>query len=71
MLLGAIAAVTILLGLPLGRLRSPAAGTRVFLNALAVGILVFLLWDVLTHAFEPVDTAIGALRDGSGGFGQV
>ena len=71
LLLGAIAGVTILLGLPLGRLRSPAAGTRVFLNALAVGILVFLLWDVLSHAFEPVDTAIGALRDGSGGFGQV
>jgi ZIP family zinc transporter len=71
LLLGAIAGVTILLGLPLGRLRSPTPAMRVFLNALAVGILVFLLWDVLTHAFEPVDTAIGALRDGSGGFAPV
>ena len=71
LLLGAIAGVTILLGLPLGRLRSPTPATRVFLNALAVGILVFLLWDVLTHAFEPVDTAIGALRDGSAGLAPV
>lgn len=42
LLLGFIAGVTILLGLPLGRLRSPVPGTRVFLNAVAVGILVFL-----------------------------
>ena len=71
LLLGFIAGVTILLGLPLGRLRSPAEGTRVFLNATAVGILVFLLWDVLSHAFEPVDSALGALRDGTGGLGPV
>jgi ZIP family zinc transporter len=71
LLLGAIAGATILLGLPLGRLRSPAPSTRVFLNAVAVGVLVFLLWDVLAHAFEPVDTAIGAVRDGSGGLGPV
>ncbi len=71
LLLGFIAGVTILLGLPLGRVRSVAPGTRVFLNAVAVGILLFLLWDVLAHAFEPVDTAIGAVRDGSGGLGPV
>jgi ZIP family zinc transporter len=71
LLLGLVAGVTILLGLPLGRLRSPAEGTRVFLNATAVGILVFLLWDVLSHAFEPVDTALGALGNGSGGWVPV
>ena len=71
LLLGFIAGVTILLGLPLGRLRAPAARTRVFLNATAVGILVFLLWDVLSHAFEPVDSALGALRQGTGGLGPV
>ena len=71
LLLGLIAGATILLGLPLGRLRSPAPRTRVGLNAVAVGILVFLLWDVLGHAFEPVDTALGALHDGSGGLGPV
>ena len=39
LLLGFIAGATILLGLPLGRLRAPAEATRVFLNATAVGIL--------------------------------
>jgi ZIP family zinc transporter len=71
LLLGFIAGVTILLGLPLGRMRAPAERTRVFLNAAAVGILLFLLWDVLTHAFEPVDAALAALGEGSGGLGPV
>jgi zinc transporter, ZIP family len=70
-LLGFIAGVTILLGLPLGRLHAPAPGLRMFLNATAIGILVFLVWDVLTHAWEPVDAALGQLHDGSGGLGPV
>jgi ZIP family zinc transporter len=65
-ILGFIAGVTILLGLPLGRLRSPRPGLRQLLNAIAVGILLFLLWDVLAHAFGPVDQALGRLHDGSG-----
>ena len=71
LLLGFIAGVTILLGLPLGRMRAPALGLRVFLNATAIGILVFLLWDVLAHAWEPVDKALGGLHDGSGDLGPV
>lgn len=71
LLLGLIAGGTILLGLPLGRVRSPNPGLRQFLNALAVGVLVFLLWDVFTHAWEPVDTSLGALHDGSGGLEPV
>jgi hypothetical protein len=71
LLLGFIARVTILLGLPLGRMRAPAPGLRVFLNAVAIGILVFLVWDVLTHAWGPVDAALGALHDGAGGLGSV
>jgi ZIP family zinc transporter len=71
LLLGFIAGVTVLLGLPLGRMRAPAPGPRVFLNATAVGILVFLMWDVLTHAWEPVDAALGGLHDGSGALGPV
>lgn len=57
-MLGAVAGFTIFLGLPIGRLRTPAAATRAFLNAVAVGILVFLLWDVLSHAGEPVEDAL-------------
>jgi len=41
MLLGFIAGVTILLGLPVGRLQNPRRGLRVFLNACAVGVLLF------------------------------
>ena len=59
LLLGFIAGVTILLGLPVGRMRAPRPGLRQFLNALAIGILLFLIWDVLVHAYEPLDTALG------------
>jgi ZIP family zinc transporter len=66
-LLGAIAGLTIFLGLPLGRLRHPAASLKVFLNAVAIGILVFLLWDVLGHAFTPVEDALTAATGDAGG----
>src|SRR5262249_21296927 len=32
--------------------------TKAFLNALAIGILIFLLWDVITAAWEPADEAL-------------
>jgi zinc transporter, ZIP family len=71
LLLGFIAGVTILIGLPLGKVRAPRPGLRQFLNALAVGILLFLIWDVLVHAFEPIDTALVRLHDGDAGIGPV
>ena len=66
LLLGFIAGVTILLGLPVGRLRRPAPSLRVFLNATAVGVLVFLTWDVLSAAWEPIDSALVATHEGTG-----
>jgi ZIP family zinc transporter len=60
LLLGAIAGVTIFLGLPVGRMQGLSANTRAGLSALATGILVFLLWDVLSNAVEPMDTALHA-----------
>jgi zinc transporter, ZIP family len=71
LLLGLLAGGTILLGLPLGRLRSPAAGMRVFLNAAAIGVLLFLVWDVLSAAWEPIDADLAALHEGTGGIGGV
>src|ERR671936_1653058 len=62
--LGAIAGFTIFLGLPIGRMQSVQASTKAFLAATATGILVFLLWDVLSAAVEPVE---GALEDGRTG----
>jgi ZIP family zinc transporter len=71
LILGFVAGATILLGLPVGRLRSPRPGLRQLLNALAIGILIFLVWDVLVHAFEPIDAALLSLHDGSGGMAPV
>ncbi|MBO1753908.1 ZIP family metal transporter [Allobranchiibius sp. CTAmp26] len=71
LLLGFIAGVTIVIGLPLGRMRAPAPGLRVFLNATAVGVLLFLFWDVLAAAWEPIDSALGKVHDGNGSLGPV
>jgi len=65
-LLGALAGATIFLGLPFGRIQSPTPRLRASLNAVAIGILVFLLWDVLSHAAEPVETALKAAQGGHG-----
>jgi ZIP family zinc transporter len=70
-ILGFIAGVTILLGLPIGRLRTPRPGLRQFVNALAIGILLFLIWDVLTHAYMPLEAALGAVHDHTAGIGPV
>jgi ZIP family zinc transporter len=71
LLLAATAGVTILLGLPLGKMRAPRPGLRQLLNAVAIGILLFLVWDVLTHAYEPLDGALGRLHERSAGIGPV
>jgi ZIP family zinc transporter len=60
LLLGAIAGVTIFLGLPMARMRGLKPGMRAALTATATGILIFLLWDVLSNGVEPVDTALAA-----------
>ena len=58
LILGAIAGGTIFLGLPIGRLQNLSAAARAGLSALATGILIFLLWDVLSGAVEPIETAL-------------
>src|SRR5215831_16485943 len=60
LLLGAVAGATIFLGLPIGRLRGLGSETRAALSALATGILIFLLWDVLSGAVEPIESALDA-----------
>ena len=71
LLLGLIAGATIVLGLPIGRLRRAAPSLRLVLNATAVGVLLFLVWDVLTHAWEPIDNALAAVHAHTGGLGPV
>jgi len=71
LLLGLIAGGTIVIGLPIGRLRRPAPRLRVMLNAMAVGILLFLIWDVLSKAWQPVDAALVSFHAGQGGLGAA
>jgi ZIP family zinc transporter len=68
--LGAIAGFTIFLGLPLGRIDNPAPRLHAALSALAAGILVFLLWDVLAHGVEPVEEALDESVAGNGSWGE-
>ena len=57
LILGAIAGFTIFLGLPLAGLQNLSLKKRGFLNAFAIGILVFLIIDVFSHAWESTEEA--------------
>ncbi|HET7391739.1 MAG TPA: hypothetical protein VFJ51_13030 [Nitrososphaeraceae archaeon] len=54
LLLGSIAGFTIFLGLPLAVLQNVSSKKKGFLNAIAIGILVFLIIDVFGHAWDSV-----------------
>jgi zinc transporter, ZIP family len=71
LVLGLIAGVTIVFGMPVGRMRRPAPRLRIVLNSVAVGVLLFLVWDVLSAAWEPIDAALGSVHDGDGGLGSA
>ncbi|HZI70556.1 MAG TPA: ZIP family metal transporter [Nitrososphaeraceae archaeon] len=57
LVLGSIAGFTIFLGLPLAALQHLSPKKKGFLNAFAIGILVFLIIDVFSHAWEFTSTA--------------
>src|SRR5256712_5081542 len=63
--LGAFAGITIFLGLPVARMRGLSKAVQGFLNAFATGILIFILWDILTHAAGLVEKTLTAARTGS------
>ena len=56
--LGAVAGVTIFLGLPVGRIRGLSTQMRAMLNAASAGVLVFLLVETVSHGFEPVEETV-------------
>jgi len=58
--LGAVAGFTIFIGLPMGRMQSVSPQVKAFLTATATGILLFLFWDVLSQAVDPVEAALNA-----------
>jgi ZIP family zinc transporter len=65
-LLSAIAGATIFLGLPVGRLRNLSTRTQALLTTGAAGVILFLIWDILTAAVEPVEASIVAASHGEG-----
>ena len=65
LLLGAVAGLTIFVGLPLARMRNVKHGVSVSLNAVATGILIFLFWDVVSHGVDPVETHLRAKEWGT------
>ncbi|TME15271.1 MAG: zinc permease [Chloroflexi bacterium] len=64
-LVGAIAGFSIFIGLPVARMRGLSKAFQGFLNAVATGVLLFLLWDILSHAVGPVQAALVGARLGS------
>jgi ZIP family zinc transporter len=64
-LLGAIAGLTIFLGLPIARARRLSPKVVGALNGLAIGILIFLLVEIANDAIGPVTQAIGRWHSGA------
>ena len=60
LLLGGVAGATIFLGLPVARMQGLGPNARAGLSSLATGILVFLFWDVMTNAVDPIDSSLHA-----------
>jgi zinc transporter, ZIP family len=58
LVLGAIAGFTIFLGLPLAVIQNLSLKKKGFLNAFAVGILIFLIIDVFGHAWESMEESV-------------
>jgi zinc transporter, ZIP family len=69
--LGALAGLTIYLGLPFARLQLLSTRARVGLAMFAVGVLAFLFVDVLGHASSLVGDAVTAYKHHHGSFGHA
>jgi len=67
-LLGAIAGFTIFLGLPVARARRLSPHTVALLNALAIGILLYLVVEIAQNAIAPISQGLAAWHSGSAVF---
>jgi ZIP family zinc transporter len=63
--LGAFAGLTIFLGLPLAVIQRISIRVKGFLNAFAIGILIFLIVDVFGHAWESTSVAASGAFTGT------
>ncbi len=60
--LGALAGLTIFLGLPVGRMQLLGSRARVALAMFAVGVLAFIFVDVLSNGLSIVDATLTAVK---------
>ncbi|HET9029601.1 MAG TPA: multicopper oxidase domain-containing protein [Candidatus Aquilonibacter sp.] len=67
-LLGAIAGMTIFLGLPIARAKRLSPKAVAILNAIAVGILVFLVVEIAHNATQPLTNAFTVWHAGQAPF---
>jgi ZIP family zinc transporter len=67
-LLGAIAGFTIFLGLPIARARRLSPQTIALLNALAIGILLYLVVEIAQNAILPISRGMSAWHAGVAAF---
>ena len=65
LVLAAFAGLTIFLGLPLAIIQRVSLRLKGFLNAFAIGILIFLIVDVFSHAWESASDATTTAYAGS------
>jgi zinc transporter, ZIP family len=66
--LGAIAGFTIFLGLPIARARRASQQTIALLNALAIGILLYLVIEIAQNAIRPIAQGVNAWHSGASAF---
>lgn len=71
LLLAAIAGFTIFFGLPIAALQNLSHRKKGFLNAFALGILVFLIIDVFSHAWESAEDAASEAFSGKAPTGDA
>ncbi len=71
LLLGAFAGLTIYLGLPFAFLKHAPQSFKAFASMLATGVLIFLLYDVIGKASEPIGEVLAQVRAGQGGSGAL
>ncbi len=70
-LLGAIAGFTIFLGLPIARMRNVSPNTIGALNAIAIGILAYLVVEIAGNATATIANAVHQVHGGGGSSGTV
>jgi ZIP family zinc transporter len=66
--LGAIAGLTIFIGLPIARARSLRPSTVALFNGAAIGILIYLVVEIAQNAIAPVSSAVRVWSGGGGPF---